>query len=94
MSDSKIKVNPMDVLTILMEVIPAVKVVSRMHGIVHKRTDAEVNGVKGFLVWDYIIYNEITFDDMEGNIYSFFSSSSDEETQAEWDRLVKKYTTD
>ena len=56
------------------------------------RVEAGFNGVKGFLVWDFIIYNEITFDDMDGHIYSFFSSISDEETEAEWNKLVSKYS--
>lgn len=42
---------------------------------------AEINGAKGFLIWDYIIYNEITFKDMNDNIYSLFSSVSDDETE-------------
>jgi len=81
-----------EVIELLRDVIgPAVTYISRMHGIVHKRTTAEINGVKGFLVWDYIIYNEITFDDVNGNIYSFFSSISDKETEDEWNKLVEKY---
>ena len=35
--------------------------------------------------------NEITFDDAEGNIMSFFTSASDDKTEAEWNQLVKKY---
>ena len=86
------KINSKDVIILLKDVIgPVVKEVSRMHGIVHKRTDVEINGVKGFLVWDFIVYNEITFDDMNGKIYSFFNSFSDEDTEAEWNRLVEKY---
>ena len=54
-------------------------------------TEAEINGIRGFLVWDFIVYNEITFDDAEGNIMSFFTSMSDDETEAEWNRLVRKY---
>ncbi len=86
------EINPNDVLAILKEVLPLVKQVSRMHGVVHKRVDAEINGMKGFLVWDFILYNEITFDDMEGNIFSFFNSFSDEETEIEWNKLVKMYS--
>ena len=86
------EMKPMDVLLLLKDVIgPIVKEVSREHGIVHKRTDAEINGVKGFLVWDYILYNEITFDDMDGKIYSFYKSFSDDETEAKWNELVAKY---
>lgn len=67
------------------------KVVTRAHGIIHKRAPAEINGKKGFLVWDYIIWNEITFDDENGNIISFFNSIHDDKTEVMWDQLVSKY---
>ena len=69
----------------------AVKGAGKMHGWVHKRTTAEINGKKGFLVWDYIIYNEITFHADDDSIISFFNSLSDEKTEAEWNKLVEKY---
>ena len=78
-------------LKLIKELIPAVKEVSKMYGIVDRRTPAKINNVLGYLVWDYIIYNEITFEDMNGNQFSFFTSISDEKTEREWDRLVKKY---
>lgn len=62
----------MAVLKIIQEVIPiaklAIREASRLHGIIHKRAETEINGIRGFLVWDFIAYNEITFDDAEGNI--------------------------
>jgi len=76
------------------DVLKAIQVsmpLAKIHGKIHKRVDAEINGVKGFLVWDFIIYNEIFFEDMNGHMFSFFSSMSDEKTQSEWDELVKKY---
>ncbi len=79
------------VLAIIQQLIPEAKMISKMHGIVHRRAEAEINGVHGFLVWDFIVYNEITFDDADGNIISFFTSMSDSKTEAEWDRLVKTY---
>lgn len=85
----------MAILKIIQEVIPvaglAIREASKTHGIIHKRAEAEVSGIRGFLVWDFIAYNEITFDDAEGNIISFFTSMSDDETKAEWNRLVNKY---
>ena len=81
----------MAVLAIIQQLIPEAKKISKAHGFVHKRAEAEINGIRGFLVWDFIVYNEITFDDSEGNIMSFFTSMSDDETEAEWNRLVKKY---
>ena len=81
----------MAVLAIIQQLIPEAKKISKTHGFVHKRAEAEINGIRGFLVWDFIVYNEITFDDAVGNIMSFFTSMSDDETEAEWNRLVKKY---
>ena len=81
----------MAVLAIIQQLIPEAKKISKTHGFVHKRAEAEINGIRGFLVWDFIVYNEITFDDSEGNIMSFFTSMSDDETEAEWNRLVRKY---
>ena len=71
----------------------AAKTIERTYGIVHRNTTAEINGKKGFLIWDYIVWNEITFKDEDGNITSFFTSISDKETEKVWDELVKKYGT-
>lgn len=81
------------ILDLLRAVIPTVQRNLRtpIHGVVHKRTTAEINGVRGFLVWDFIIFNEITFDDMDGNYFSFFTSASDKETEEKWNELVEKY---
>lgn len=61
-------------------------------GFVHKRRPAEILGVKGWLVWDYIIYNEIFFEDAEQKIsVTFFQSISDAKTEEEWNELVERY---
>ncbi len=44
----------MAVLAVIQETIPAAKAISKIHGFIHKRTEAEINGIKGFLVWDFI----------------------------------------
>jgi hypothetical protein len=80
------------IIELITEVNPVAKVIAkRKYGIVHKRDTVEINGVKGFLVWDYIVFNEITFEDMNGDLYSFFTSMSDEKTEAEWNRLIEKF---
>ena len=61
------------------------------YGFIHKRAEAKIGDKKGFLIWDYILYNEITFKSEDGEIIKFFSSFSDKDTEEEWDRLVKKY---
>ena len=39
-----------------------------------------MNGRTGFLIWDYIIFNELTFiDDESGNITSLYTTFSDME---------------
>ncbi len=44
------------------------------------------------LVWDYVIWNEITFVDAEtGSHQSLFTSISDSATAAEFNRLTKLY---
>lgn len=69
----------------------AVKAIGKTYGVIHKKTEAEINGKKGFLIWDYIIFNEITFKSEDGEIESFYLSRSDEKTEKVWNDLVRKY---
>lgn len=82
------------VLETIREVIPVAKIAvreaSKIHGLIYKTAEAEIGGIRGLLVWDYILWNEITFDDPEGNIISLFTGL-DEATKAEWNRLVDEY---
>lgn len=88
-----------DVLTIIQEVISTAVLAKRslddigkpIYGFIHDKKEAEIRGIRGFLVWDFIVWNEITFDCMDGNIISFFTSGSDEETQTRWNELVDRY---
>ena len=79
------------------EILPDVMVVLRdlgekpPHGIIHDRAEAKIGDIQGFLIWDYIVWNEITFDDEYGHVISFFNSVSDKETKKAWDKLVAKY---
>lgn len=61
------------------------------YGFIHKSVPAIINDEKGFLIWDYILYNEITFKSEQGEIWSFFTSVSDKETQDVWNELEKKF---
>lgn len=36
----------MAVLAAIQELVPAAKVISKAHGFIHKRTEAEINGIK------------------------------------------------
>ena len=60
------------------------------YGIVKQRKEIMYNGQQGWLVWDYIIYNEITLE-YDGNKISMFNSMSDDETQKTFDELLKIY---
>jgi len=57
---------------------------------IHRRTEAVVKGMNGFLIWDFILYNEITFQSDDGIIISFFRSISDDETEVEWLKPIDK----
>lgn len=64
---------------------------SKIWGMIHRTADAEIYGIRGRLVWDFIIYNEISFDDSDHHIISLFTSTSGKKTEVEWNRLVNKY---
>jgi hypothetical protein len=79
-------------LELIKELVPAVRIlVYREYGRIKKKASVEINGVKGSLVWDYTETNNITFKDVNGNMYSFFSSASEDEAEDEWNRLMKKF---
>lgn len=67
------------------------KTVEKTYGIIHKTAAAEMHGTKGYLYWDYVLYNEITFKDINGKIVSLYTSFSDKKTENAWNELVKKY---
>ena len=70
----------------------AIKIASRTYGVVHKSTPAVMNGYKGFLIWDYIIYNELTFLNSEnGDITSLFHSFSDDKMNERFNEFARKY---
>lgn len=76
--------------------LPWVEIVeglSRTYGFIHKKVVAELDGTKGFLIWDFVVWNEITFaeDAKDGKIISFFTSISDKETEDKWNELVALY---
>ena len=72
----------------------AIKKASRTYGIVHKSTPAVMNGDKGFLIWDYILYNELTFLNSEtGDITSLYHSFSDGKMEDRFNEFAKKYAT-
>ena len=72
----------------------AIKLSSRTYGIIHKSTPAIMNGDKGFLIWDCIIYNELTFLNSEtGEIVSLYHSFSDKKMESRFNEFARKYGT-
>lgn len=67
---------------------------TRTYGKIHKFTPAVMNGRKGFLIWDYILYNELTFLNQDTDKFiSIFHSFSDEEMEERFNEFAKKYGT-
>jgi len=72
----------------------AIKISSRTYGVVHKSTPAVMNGDKGFLIWDYIVWNELTFLNSEtGAITSLYHSISDRKMEERFNEFARKYGT-
>lgn len=72
----------------------AIKKASRTYGIVYKSTPAVMNRYKGFLIWDYILYNELTFLNSEtGDITSLYHSFSDRKMEERFNEFARKYGT-
>ena len=65
---------------------------SKPYGVVHDSVFVNIDGQKGRIVWDYIIWNELTFEkENTGEKISLFSSMSDDETQKKFDEYKKQY---
>ena len=65
--------------------------IEKTYGLIHKSTAVVIHGTKGFLIWDYIAFNEITFKDVDENIVSLYRGFSDQDTERMWHELVEKY---
>ncbi len=85
--------KPEEILRLIIQLIPTAKLdLSREYGFIHKQASVEINGVKGLLIWDYILWNEITFQDMEQkHIISLFTGFNDRDTEERWNELVEEY---
>lgn len=59
-------------------------------GVISKYSDIILDGEKGYLVWDYLLYNEISFVSADTmNTKSLYKSISDRKTAEEYDRLLR-----
>ena len=62
------------------------------YGIIHKQEFIKYRGKEGRLVWDYILFNELTFEDSEtGEQFSLGLSPSDKKTEEIFNEMVKRY---
>ncbi|MBE6911095.1 MAG: hypothetical protein E7473_01080 [Ruminococcaceae bacterium] len=62
------------------------------YGFIHKTASINFKGKKGRLVWDYILWNELTFEDLETGLkYSLGQSASDKKTEQMFNQLVELY---
>ena len=67
------------------------KYVSKQFGAIHRTEAITINGDKGFLIWDYILFNEITFVISSTNQYiSMFTSISDSKTEERFNEILLK----
>lgn len=63
------------------------------YGIIKKACAIVKNGKSGKLVWDYLVFNEISFlEDKTQESESLFMSWSDEKAELEYERLSKLYS--
>lgn len=86
-----INIDTKDIDNILGKLIDAAKEVGKTDGFVVKRVPGVYDGKKGEFVWDYIIWNQITFDAEDGTIKSFFCSMSDKKAEKAWNELMSQY---
>lgn len=66
--------------------------IEKKFGMVQKTETVIINDKKGLLVWDKILWHEITFVESETNHYqSMFQSKKEDEANKEFQRLVEKF---
>ena len=62
------------------------------YGVIHRREPVTYNGLHGWLVWDWILWNDITFEEISsGKKFVIASKFSDKETEELFNSLVEKY---
>ena len=62
------------------------------YGIIHKQAFIKYLGKEGRLVWDYILVNELTFEDSKtGKQHSLGVCISDKKTEEIFNQLVNQY---
>lgn len=78
---------------IKMEFNDLVKYISKQFGVIVDAQPVRINGDDGFLVWDYILFNEITFVNSTTQQYtSMYTSFSDNQTRDKYNELLIKFS--
>lgn len=73
-------------------IVELVKTLCPTFGFIHRTEPIKYGEELGFLVWDYVLYNEITFISIDKKIVQrLFNSTSDKETEEEFNKLVKQF---
>ena len=66
--------------------------VSRAYGIIEKDAFIKYGGKEGRLVWDYLLVNELTFEEAETGIQQSFGKGMDnEKTEKMFNLMVEKF---
>lgn len=81
---------------VLGAVTAAVKLIQaseRTIGVVECSRPAVVNGRTGFIVWDWMVLNEVYFapDDPKARPQSFWTGTSNRRARREFDEAVRRY---
>lgn len=59
---------------------------------IERREPVIYDGIPGALVWDYAIYNEITFVEKEtGKKHRLYTNIKDDETRQKYEEYIEKY---
>lgn len=67
--------------------------ISKQFGVIVDNQPVRINGDDGFLVWDYILFNEITFVNSRTQQYtSMYTSFSDNKTRDKYNQLLSKFS--
>ena len=78
-----------DILDISAEVRDAIK--EQPYGAIERRELLEFQGKQYWLVWDYIIYNEITLEEVDtGKQIKMWTGFSDKKCEEEYNKILSR----
>ena len=83
------------VIDILGTVCDGVKRINKNYGFIEKTAKVNIDGVPGKLIWDYILWNDITFETKgkkgKTKQYALYTGLSYGKAKKKWKKLKKKY---